>query len=181
MDLLRVSLVQAKLFWESPQQNRSHLEVLMRELAGKTDLVVLPEMFTTGFTMRPEALAEPTEGRTLNWLSEQASKLGCAITGSIVVVEDNRFYNRLIWVFPNGEYNCYDKRHLFSMAQEPEHYSAGKNRLILNYKGWRINPLICYDLRFPVFARNSVDHPFDFQIFVANWPAVRNPQSARLK
>lgn len=174
MELLRVSLIQTYLHWESPAKNRVHFENLMEPLAGTTDLIVLPEMFTTGFSMLPENLAETMDGATINWLKQQASKLGCAITGSIIIEENSSYFNRLLWVFPDGEIKHYDKRHLFSMASEPKHYSAGSEVLIIEYKGWRIKPLVCYDLRFPVYSRNTKENPYDILLYVANWPEVRS-------
>jgi omega-amidase len=174
LDLLRVSLVQSNLYWEEPARNRVHFENLLATLAGTTDLIVLPEMFTTGFTMNPEDFAETMDGKSIDWMQHQASKLGSALVGSLVIKENNAFYNRLIWVFPNGNIQHYDKRHLFSMAQEPNHYTAGSELLMIDYLGWKICPQICYDLRFPVFSRNTKENPYGLAIYVANWPEVRN-------
>lgn len=174
LDLLRISLVQSNLYWEQAVKNKVHFSNLIAPLAGNTDLIILPEMFTTGFTMNPLELAEEMEGPTLLWMQEHASRLGSAIVGSIVVVENSKFYNRLVWVFPDGTYQHYDKRHLFSMADEPKHYTAGNEKVVIDYLGWKICPLICYDLRFPVYSRNNQEQPFDLMLYVANWPEARS-------
>ena len=169
---LRVSLLQRELAWEDPTANRRAFEQDLAALAGNTDLVVLPEMFTTGFSMRPEIIAEPEAETTLPWLLEQAAAHDFAITGSLAVRSGDANYNRLLFVTPDGKVSCYDKRHLFRMSGEDEHYGAGTEKLIVNWRDWRICPLICYDLRFPVWSRNRGD--YDLLIFVANWPAKRS-------
>lgn len=169
---LRVTMIQADLAWQDPSANRALFASHCRGLVGHTDLIVLPEMFTTGFSMDAEALAETMDGPTVEWMREEAVALGCAITGSIIVREDGRHYNRLLWVTPDGQLQHYDKRHLFRMAKEQEHYAAGAGRLIVRHKGWRICPLVCYDLRFPVWSRSRGD--YDLLLYVANWPARRN-------
>ena len=168
---LRVTLVQPEIAWQEPARNRRMLAGHFRGLFGHTDLIVLPEMFTTGFSMDAPALAEEMDGPTVGWLREEAVSLACAITGSLIVREDGRYYNRLVWASPDGTILHYDKRHLFRMAAEHEHYSAGSRRLIVEYKGWRICPLVCYDLRFPVWSRSRDDT--DLLVYVANWPAPR--------
>lgn len=170
MQNLRISLVQTSLDWQQPEQNRSRLANLIAPLSGQTDLVVLPEMFTTGFTMAPETLAEPMQGPTLDWMRQQADTLGAAVCGS-VVVEDNGYRNRFFFVTPDGRVQHYDKRHLFRMANEHQYYVAGDTRLVIEYKGWRILPQVCYDLRFPVWCRNVND--YDLMLCVANWPSPR--------
>lgn len=167
---LRIALVQSNLIWEDAPANRNKLATLLENIEG-SDLIILPEMFSTGFSMRPEVLAEEMDGPSLKWLQEIAAQHASAITGSLIIKELGHYYNRLFFVFPNGEYKHYDKRHLFSLAGEEKHYHPGTRKLILEYKGWRINPQICYDLRFPVWCRNT-EH-FDLQIFVANWPERR--------
>lgn len=137
----------------------------------EVDLIVLPEMFSSGFTMNPKAVAETMNGETIAWLQHLAKAKDCAITGSLVIEENGKYYNRLVFVYPNGELKTYDKRHLFTLAGEDKVYTAGKEKLIIEYKGFRICPLICYDLRFPVFARNVED--YDVLIYVANWPKPR--------
>jgi predicted amidohydrolase len=146
-------------------------------LPEPTDLIVLPEMFTTGFTMEAAAVAEPMNLTTFRWLKQMAAQTGAVVTGSYVVKENGRYLNRLIWMQPDGQFDVYDKRHLFRMAHEDKTYSAGTARLVKEWKGWRICPLICYDLRFPVWSRNkqagSTEFAYDLLLYVANWPAAR--------
>jgi predicted amidohydrolase len=142
-------------------------------LAGQTDLIVLPEMFTSGFSMNAKALAEPMDGPTLQWLAKQAELLGAAITGSFICRENDHFYNRLVFMRPNGQTDYYDKRHLFTLAKEHETFTPGQERRILEWKGWRICPLICYDLRFPVWSRQPKAGAYDLLVYVANWPSRR--------
>lgn len=170
MNELVVSIIQADLVWENPNENRLYFENKFLELPA-TDLVVLPEMFTTGFTMNAESLAESSEGTTLKWMQSMAALNNFALTGSIIVKEADNYYNRLFFVYPDGSYEQYDKRHTFTLAGEDKIYTAGTNKLILEYKGFRICPLICYDLRFPVWIRNVED--YDLLVFVANWPEKR--------
>jgi omega-amidase len=168
---LRITLVQTSLHWHDPAANRRMLDDKLRSLAGTTDLVVLPEMFTTGFTMAPEQVAEMANGPSIDWLREKARQLKAVVTGSISTRDGDRFYNRLTWMRPDGTSDSYDKRHLFRMAREHQHYAGGAKRLIVELNGWRICPLICYDLRFPVWSRNHGD--YDVVIYVANWPSRR--------
>ena len=170
---LRVTLLQTDLVWEDPVANRSQFETLIRNLAVETDLIVLPEMFTTGFTMNAAALAETMKGPTIAWLLEMARAKQAAITGSLIIKENEQYFNRLIFAQPDGSIQFYDKRHLFRMAEENAIYSAGKTRMIVNYKGWCICPLICYDLRFPVWSRQQPSQPYDLLLYVANWPEKR--------
>ncbi len=171
MQDLRISLIQTDLAWEKPAENRVLLSEKLAPLAGNTDLVVLPEMFPTGFSMNAADLAEPSDGPTLAWLRQQAAVLDAVVTGSYIAEEDGFFFNRLAWVFPDGTSKYYDKKHLFTLAGEHHHYTAGAERLIVSYLGWRICPLICYDLRFPVWSRNTEN--FDLLLYVANWPDRR--------
>jgi omega-amidase len=175
MSTLDVTLIQADLVWHDPAANRRRLQERFASLQGRTDLVVLPEMFTTGFTMEARSVAEPVDGPTIAWMREQAGKLGAVITGSIVTKDGEKFYNRLIWMRPDGTHEYYDKRHLFRMAHEHDHYSAGSRRVIVELKGWKILPLVCYDLRFPVWSRNRIgsDEAYDLLLYVANWPQRR--------
>lgn len=168
---LRVSIIQTDLVWENPQANFMHFEKLINAIEIQTDLIILPEMFTSGFSMNAQNLFDEHEGDTLNWLRKQAKSKDSAITGSAIIKDDDRYYNRLYFVKPSGEYCTYDKHHLFTLAGEHKHYSAGKEKLIVEYKGWKICPLICYDLRFPVWARNTED--YDLLLYVANWPQKR--------
>lgn len=171
---MRLTIVQTDLIWEAPDDNRVRLGHLLAPLTGQTDLVVLPEMFTTGFSMNAPALAEPMDGLTVRWLQQQAAQLNAAVVGSFICREKERFYNRLIAALPDGVLHGYDKRHLFGLGREDQTYTAGKQRLIFEWKGWRICPLICYDLRFPVWSRQPSDAPpYDLLLYVANWPARR--------
>lgn len=174
MKALSISLIQTGLYWENSKMNLDHFTKQISKLETYPDVIVLPEMFSTGFTMKPELLAEVHEGPALQWMQEMAEKTGSVITGSVAVKDDGSYYNRLYWAQPDGKYYMYNKRHLFRMGNEHEHYTAGTQRLIIEYKGWRICPLICYDLRFPVWSRNSNQNPYDVLIYVANWPQVRS-------
>ena len=168
---MKIALIQSSLLWENPKANRNHFEEKINALTEQVDLIVLPEMFSTGFTMHPEAVFETMEGETILWLQSLAKAKNIAITGSLVIKENNDFYNRLVFVFPSGEIQFYDKRHLFTLAGEDKVYTSGSQKLIVDYLGWKICPLVCYDLRFPVFARNVED--YDVLVYVANWPKSR--------
>ncbi|MCM2310927.1 MAG: amidohydrolase [Steroidobacteraceae bacterium] len=168
---LRVTLVQTDLAWQAPATNRRALAAHFRGLAGHTDLIVLPEMFSTGFSMDAEGLAETMDGPTVGWMREEAAAHGCVITGSLIVRDGRHCYNRLVWARPDGTTEHYDKRHLFRMAGEQQHYAAGSRRLVVELKGWKICPMICYDLRFPVWSRQRGD--YDLLLYVANWPQRR--------
>jgi omega-amidase len=178
---LRISLVQTDLLWCDPAGNRARLDAELAPLAGITDLIVLPEMFTTAFTDRTE-WAEPTDGPTVQWMLATAAHTGACVTGSLMVKDNGIAYNRLVWARPDGTFATYDKRHLFTFAGEHHTYSPGKERLIVEWKGWRICPLVCYDLRFPEWARNTAtdgtsntnEGAYDLLIYVANWPEVRS-------
>jgi omega-amidase len=168
---MKIALLQTELSWENPIQNRISIEDKITSINEKVDLIVLPEMFTSGFTMNPKTVAETMDGATILWLKNQAKTMNCAITGSLVIEEKGNYFNRLVFVFSNGEIQHYDKRHLFTLAGEDKLYTAGTKKLIVDYKGFKICPLICYDLRFPVFSRNVED--YDLLIYVANWPKIR--------
>lgn len=172
---LRVTLIQSKLDWHDAGANRRRFEQLIAPLGGETDLIVLPEMFTTGFTMKPEEAAEPANGASVAWMSEMASRTNACITGSIATSENGNFFNRLIWMRPDGTHVAYDKRHLFRMAREHHHYAAGRGKSIVELHGWKVLPLVCYDLRFPVWSRNQIggEGEYDMLVYVANWPARR--------
>jgi predicted amidohydrolase len=172
MKNLTMTLIQTEVYWHKPEANRHHFEQLIKNIDTATDVILLPEMFTSGFTMAASDNAEQEPGETLHWMQQQAQKADAVITGSLIVEENAKFYNRLYWVEPNGQYHSYNKKHLFTYADEHHHFTAGKERLLIEYKGWRICPLICYDLRFPVWSRNDVD--YDVLIYVANWPAPRS-------
>ncbi|WP_411832124.1 amidohydrolase [Pseudoxanthomonas mexicana] len=181
---LRISLVQGATRWHDPEGNRDYYGDLIAPLGGATDLVILPETFTSGFSNDVIDQAETMDGETVAWIRTQAELLGAAVTGSVQLrtadgAGSSQVFNRLLWATPDGELRHYDKRHLFRYAGEHKRYAAGRERLTVEWKGWRINPQVCYDLRFPVFCRNryDVERPdgmdFDLQIFVANWPAAR--------
>jgi len=167
----KITIIQSELHWENAEANREMFSEKIRNIEGETDLIILPEMFSTGFSMNAKNLAEENDGETLQWMISEAQKNNCAITGSIIISEKNNFYNRLFFVFSDGSFQKYDKKHTFTLAKENETYSAGNERLIVEYKGWKICPLVCYDLRFPVWARNTED--YDVLMYVANWPKVR--------
>jgi omega-amidase len=173
MQDLTISIIQTPLFWEDKERNLAMFSQKINDIEDKTDLIILPEMFTTGFSMKPEQFAEETEGETLKNMREWASEKECIVTGSIIVKENQSYFNRLLWVRADGSYENYDKRHLFRFAGEDDHYTAGSEKLIVELNGWKICPLICFDLRFPVWSRN-VNKEYDCLIYVANWPAVRS-------
>ncbi|MBP3985059.1 amidohydrolase [Pseudoxanthomonas helianthi] len=179
MQDLRVSIIQGETRWHDPAGNRAYYGDLIAPLAGATDLVVLPETFTSGFSNDAIGQAEGMDGPTVAWVREQAKALDAVVTGSVQLRVGEGVFNRLLWATPDGELKHYDKRHLFRYAGEHKRYAAGKDRLVVELKGWRVNPLVCYDLRFPVFARNryNVERKdqldFDLQIYVANWPSAR--------
>lgn len=168
---LKTALLQVDLAWEDPEENIKKFTKEINNLKEPVDLIVLPEMFSTGFSMNAEELAEDMDGRTVSWIKNTAIENNTALTGSVIIKESENFYNRLFFVFPDGSYKVYDKRHTFTLAKEDQTYTAGNERLIVEYKGWRICPLICYDLRFPVWARNTSN--YDLLIYVANWPETR--------
>lgn len=179
---MKVSLIQNKIYWEDRSSNFLHFGKLIRSIKSKTDLIVLPEMFTTGFTMDPKRFAEEY-GSTLLWMQDMAKIKNACITGSVAVKEKGKYYNRLYFVQPNGKYQSYDKRHLFRMAGEDKHYKAGRAKTIVKTGDWNICPMICYDLRFPVWSRNSTkqkkkngqaEYEYDVLIYVANWPKIRS-------
>jgi len=177
---MKVALIQAPLVWENPKQNRNYFEDKINSISETIDLIVLPEMFTSGFTMNPKAVAESMQGETVLWLQALAKVKNAAITGSLVIEENGNFYNRLVFVFPSGAIKTYDKKHLFTLAGEDKAYTSGTQKLVFEYQGLKICPLICYDLRFPVFARNTEE--YDVLIYVANWPKPRiNAWDALLK
>ena len=188
---LTITTLQTNLIWENKNANLQLLSKKINSLQEKTEIIVLPEMFTTGFSMQPKLFAETMEGETVQWMKEVSSANKIILTGSLIIEEEGKYYNRLIWMLPNGEYGYYDKRHLFGFAEEDKHYTAGNKRLIASVKGWKINLQICYDLRFPVWARSRITPieksigeeihsaddirpEFDVLIYVANWPERRS-------
>ncbi len=170
---LHITLVQPDIVWENKVANLQQYEELLTNLSGPKHIVALPEMFSTGFSMDPQRLAEPMDGRSVQWMADMAVKFRCILTGSLIIEEDGKYYNRMLWVQPDGNVWKYDKRHLFAYATEDEHYSAGDTRLIAQVNGWRVNLQVCYDLRFPVWARNQGDE-YDVLLYVANWPERRS-------
>jgi predicted amidohydrolase len=170
---LRITLVQQPLVWHDPAANRERFESLLRPLAGHTDLIVLPETFTTGFSMAVERLGEPAGGPTTQWLRQLAVTLDAAITGSVITLDGDRYYNRLLWAAPAQELRHYDKRHLFRMGREHQHFTAGRDAWSVPWRGFRVCPLVCYDLRFPVYSRRRAQLEYDLLLYVANWPAPR--------
>lgn len=177
---MKIALIQSSLFWENPEANRDSFEEKINGINESVDLVVLPEMFSTGFTMNPGAVAETMQGETVLWMQSLAKAKKTAITGSVVIEESGNFYNRMLFVFPSGEVQFYDKRHLFTLAGEDKVYTAGTQKLIVDYLGWKICPMVCYDLRFPVFSRNTEN--YDLLLYVASWPEKRiNAWDALLK
>ena len=196
MQDLSVSIIQTNLFWENSTANLANLEEKIAQISLPTDLIILPEMFTTGFTMNAKMMAEPMNFTTFKWMKQQAKRTQSVITGSFIVKEGDQFFNRLIWMRPDESYETYDKRHLFRMGDEDKTFTAGTKKMIVELKGWRICPLICYDLRFPVWSRNYKEEGkkgekkkeksensytesssllnYDLLIYVANWPSVRS-------
>ena len=168
---MKTALLQSNLIWENPTENRQIFEQKINAITETVDLIVLPEMFTSGFTMNPELVAETMTGETIALLKSLAKAKNCAITGSLVIAENDNFYNRMVFVFPDQTIEFYDKKHLFTLAGEDKVYTAGTEKKIMNYRGFKICLQICYDLRFPVFARNQEN--YDLLIYVANWPQTR--------
>jgi len=171
MQPLTVSLIQTKTHWHDPQANRDMFEGLLKDVPAQSQLVLLPEMFSTGFTMCSAEVAESMTGATVSWLLQQAQNYGQVLCGSLVVVEQGKFYNRFVAAYPDGKLVHYDKRHRFRMAGEHEHYESGAEKIVFYVAGWRVCPMVCYDLRFPVWFRNCDD--YDLLICVANWPKQR--------
>lgn len=171
---LNVTIIQPDIVWEDKEANLAHYSHLIGSIEGTKELVVLPEMFSTGFSMAPGRLAESMEGQTVSWMRETAKAHRILLTGSLIIEEAASYYNRIVWMQPDGIYSTYDKRHLFGYAGEDDHYSPGSRKLIVQVKGWRICPLVCYDLRFPVWARNVPGSEYDVLLYVANWPQRRS-------
>ncbi|MGM5469342.1 amidohydrolase [Flavobacteriaceae bacterium LMO-SS05] len=170
-DQLKVALIQSDLIWENPKQNRDNFKEKIEAITTPVDLILLPEMFTTGFTMNAKEFSETMQDKSILWMQKMAEQKNSAIAGSIIIKENSNYYNRLLFVHPDGNIQYYDKRHTFTLAGEDKVYTSGRSKLIIDYKGWKICPLICYDLRFPVWSRNTED--YDVLIYVANWPKPR--------
>jgi omega-amidase len=174
---LTITLIQTNLFWEDKKANLELLQKKIESISEKTEVVILPEMFSTGFSMKPEKFAEKMNGETVQWMKRISFERKIIITGSIIIEENGNYFNRLIWMLPNGELGFYDKRHLFAYADEHAHYKAGNKKLIASVKGWKINLQVCYDLRFPVWARQApgdLENKYDLLLYVANWPEKRS-------
>ncbi|WPO79803.1 nitrilase family protein [Flavobacterium sp. KACC 22761] len=177
---MKIALIQTDLFWENASKNRENFDSKINEISSEVNLIVLPEMFSTGFTMNASEVAETMQGETIGWMKFKAKQKNAAITGSLVIVENGKYYNRMLFVFPSGEVQYYNKRHLFTLAGENQFYTAGTEKVIVDYLDWKICLQVCYDLRFPVFARNAEN--YDLLLYVANWPKVRtNAWDALLK
>jgi len=179
MNNLKITLIQSNLHWEDPDANLSMFEEKIWQIGEQTDVIILPEMFSTGFSMKAPSLSEIMGLRTTRWLKQMADQTGALILGSFIAEVHERYFNRLVWTEPGGQIRTYDKRHLFRMGEEHNVYSAGESLLIGTWKGWRICPLICYDLRFPVWSRNrwnpsAQSMNYDVLVYVANWPQVRS-------
>lgn len=178
---LLITVIQTDLLWENKAANLEMLGQKINAIKEKTEIVVLPEMFSTGFSMQPGQFAETMDGETIQWMKKIAAHKKIILTGSVIIEEEGKYYNRLIWMLPNGQYGIYDKRHRFAFAGENQHYTEGKKRLIASVKGWKINLLICYDLRFPVWSRQGIsfsaekkaEAEYDVLVYVANWPERR--------
>jgi len=170
---LNITLIQPDIVWEDKVANLQQYEDSIANITSARQVIILPEMFSTGFSMSPERLAEPMDGRSVRWMADMAVKYRCILTGSLIIEEDGKYYNRLLWVQPDGQIGYYDKRHLFAYAKENEHYTAGDKRFIAQVNGWRICLNVCYDLRFPAWARNQGDD-YDLLVYVANWPERRS-------
>ncbi|WP_395625733.1 amidohydrolase [Daejeonella sp.] len=173
MKTLKITTFQSYLFWENIDKNLQNLGLRLNSIREKTDLIVLPEMFSTGFSMNPVNLAEEMGGKTMKWMHDQARKFESVVTGSLIIKESEKYYNRLIWMRPDGSHEQYDKRHLFGFGEEDQHYTAGTKKLFVELNGWKICPVICYDLRFPVWLRN-INEEYDLLLIVANWPERRS-------
>ena len=177
MSALTLTIIQTDLVFENKAANLERLKTKIENIEQRTEIVVLPEMFSTGFSMQPELFAETMEGETVQWMKDIAETNKIIVTGSIIIEEAGKYFNRLIWMLPNGQLGYYDKRHLFAYGEEDKHYTGGNKRLIASVKGWKINLLICYDLRFPVWSRqqSGIDETeYDLLIYVANWPEKRS-------
>ena len=187
MQDLKITIIQSNLHWENKARNLEMFSQKIDSVSEPTDIIVLPEMFSTGFSMKPQEFAETMQGPTVKWIKEQSKKKNCIVTGSFICEENGKYFNRLVWAAPDGNCFTYDKRHLFRMANEDNHYTGGNKKIVVELKGWKICPLICYDLRFPVWSRNTrlnangasadktqVRYEYDVLIYVANWPEVRS-------
>jgi omega-amidase len=172
-DSLNITLIQAPLHWEDIDANLKMFSEKIASIKEETDMILLPEMFSTGFSMNAATLAEDMNGRTLQWMKQMAAEKNCVITGSFIAKEGNKFYNRLVWMRSDGSFELYDKRHMFRLADEGHTYTPGSKKIYTEIKGWKILPLVCYDLRFPVWSRRTKQEDYDLLLYVANWPERR--------
>lgn len=175
MEPIKITIFQAYIFWENIEKNLQNLTIRLSNLKEKTDLILLPEMFNTGFSMNVEKCAETMDGNTMRWMYNTSKSFNCVVAGSLAIVEDGKYYNRFVWMSPDGSYVHYDKRHLFDLGsnKESDNFTAGNKRIMLQLKGWKICPMICYDLRFPVWSRNQEDG-YDLLVYTASWPDKRS-------
>lgn len=173
MEPVKITIFQAYLFWENVEKNLNNLSLRLSGLKEKTDLILLPEMFNTGFTVNVEKCAEKMDGPTMHWMYEHAKAYNCVVAGTLIIVENGHYYNRFVWMSPDGSFVHYDKRHLFGMAGENKVFTPGNSRIVLNLKGWRVCPMVCYDLRFPVWSRN-LGNSYDLLVYTASWPDKRS-------
>ena len=171
MENLKITIIQPDIIWENTQANLDKYSSIIASIES-TDVIVLPEMFTTGFSMNPEILKEKMDGNSVQWMKKMANEKDASVVGSLIIEENGKIFNRVVWVFPNGKIEFYDKRHLFAMGQEHLHYTPGDEKIVIEFRGWKFCPLICYDLRFPVWSRNSDN--YDVLIYLANWPSPRH-------
>lgn len=172
-NLLNITIIQPDIVWENKEANLVQYEQAIASVKERKEVVLLPEMFSTGFSMKPELFAETMDGTTVDWMKKMAAKHRCILAGSLMIEEEGNYFNRLVWMQPDGNFGCYDKRHLFAYASENEHYKNGDKRLIVSVKGWKICLVVCYDLRFPVWLRNQQEE-YDVLVVVANWPEKRS-------
>lgn len=177
MQDLSITFIQSNLVWKNHKANLLAFEEKMDQILESPDLIILPEMFNTGFVVEPQTIDDSAASSSLSWMQTMAKKKNAVITGSMIVEEEGKYYNRLYWVLPDGTYKSYDKRHLFSLGNEHLRFTAGEKQLIITLKGWKIKPLVCYDLRFPIWAKNKYSsgvYEYDLIIYLANWPAARS-------
>ncbi len=172
--MLKVTLIQSELVWQNIDANLAHFTRLIDQLDETTDLIVLPEMFTTGFSMEPETFAEGIEGRAMQWMKNMAILKNVAITGSVMYSEEGKCFNKLVFMFPDGNFQSYNKKHLFSIGDETNHYTAGNRQVMVEFKEYKIFLAICYDLRFPAWLRRTAEYNYDVMLLVANWPERRS-------
>ena len=173
MEPIKITIFQGYLFWENAEKNLQNISLKLSGLREKTDLIILPEMFNTGFTMNVEKCAERMDGTTMRWMYNTSKAYDCVVAGTLIVEEEGNYYNRFVWMSPDGSYVHYDKKHLFGLAKEDEIFTAGQSRIMLQVKGWKICPMICYDLRFPVWSRNQ-ENGYDIIVYTASWPDKRS-------